>query len=276
MTDLRLQPTENVRICGHRGDMCHAPENTLAALRMGHQRGAQACEIDIRLTADGQLVLLHDANLDRTTNGKGPVAERTLADVQSLDAGGWFGADFAGEPVPTLAAAVDLARELGLILRVELKDWHRNDALFPALVRVIGPLVDAPLVLCSFDHRQLLAVKQALPAIRTMGITHGRAADLVAMARSGELDGLSVQAPAMADDDIAALHAAGIAISCYCPMDGTHVDAQASLDKVRRWAAARMIDMITVDDVGWLRGELASEELRAPLQAMVYPKETSL
>jgi glycerophosphoryl diester phosphodiesterase len=108
---LLLTPGQTLTVA-HRGLFRHAPENTLAAfaacldLRLG-------IELDVRRTKDGALVCLHDATLDRTTDGKGPLAERTLAEVQRLDAGRWFHPDFAGERVPTLDAALALVAARG-------------------------------------------------------------------------------------------------------------------------------------------------------------------
>ena len=79
-----------------------APENTLAAVCAAVDADADACEVDVRATRDGQLVLMHDAALDRTTNGSGPLAGATLEEVRRLDAGSWMSRDFSGERVPTL------------------------------------------------------------------------------------------------------------------------------------------------------------------------------
>lgn len=97
-------------IIGHRGSCADRPENTLASARRAIEAGATAVEVDIRRTKDGQLVLLHDALLDRTTNGKGPVGEKTLEEIRQLDAGRWFAAKFAGEKVPTLGEVLTACR----------------------------------------------------------------------------------------------------------------------------------------------------------------------
>jgi glycerophosphoryl diester phosphodiesterase len=109
---------EHRRVVGHRGAAGRAPENTRAAFRLGWELGADMVELDVRLTADGHPVVLHDATLDRTTNGTGPVAERTLAEIQALDAGARFGPAFAGERVPTLTEAlvVDLSPSPSLVV----------------------------------------------------------------------------------------------------------------------------------------------------------------
>src|SRR6202521_1749845 len=110
----------------HRGHSTAAPENTLAALGAAWRAGATVAEIDVRMTRDGELVLLHDPTLDRTTTGHGPVSARTLAELAELDAGGWFGAAFAGEAIPRLDEVLDWARgKIGLL--VELKNFPERD-----------------------------------------------------------------------------------------------------------------------------------------------------
>lgn len=89
-----------LRVGGHRGASAAAPENTFAAFEQAVHEGAAYTETDIRKTADGELVLLHDATLDRTTNGRGPVSAVTLANLDEIDAGAWFGDGFGGQRIP--------------------------------------------------------------------------------------------------------------------------------------------------------------------------------
>jgi glycerophosphoryl diester phosphodiesterase len=89
-----------LRVGGHRGSSAVAPENTYAAFERSVHDGAEYVETDIRRSADGHLVLMHDATLERTTNGHGPVSGATLAELVEIDAGSWFGARFAGQRVP--------------------------------------------------------------------------------------------------------------------------------------------------------------------------------
>lgn len=100
---------ETPRICviGHRGAAALAPENTWAGFDLALELGVDAIETDVRGTRDGVLVLLHDERLDRTTDGRGPVQEMYWAEVQRLDAGGWFAARYAGEGVPELRATLE-------------------------------------------------------------------------------------------------------------------------------------------------------------------------
>ena len=109
------------QVIGHRGAAAAAPENTLAGLRKAKKLGASWVEFDVKLTRDGVPILMHDRRLERTTNGRGPVALTTLAELEKLDAGGWFGPEFRGERVPTFEAALALCAELGLGINVEIK-----------------------------------------------------------------------------------------------------------------------------------------------------------
>ena len=88
--------------CAHRGDNKNAPENTVPAISLAIEKGAQQIEIDVQRTSDGHLVIMHDATIDRTTNGSGKISEMTLDQVHALDAGSWFSKDYAGTTVPTL------------------------------------------------------------------------------------------------------------------------------------------------------------------------------
>lgn len=109
------------QLIGHRGAAAYAPENTLASIHKARALGAQWVEVDAKLTADGQLILMHDDTVNRTTNGTGPAAGMTLADMQALDAGSWFSAAYAGERVPTLRTTLDVVRQLGMGINIEIK-----------------------------------------------------------------------------------------------------------------------------------------------------------
>ncbi|MBL8825865.1 MAG: alpha/beta hydrolase fold domain-containing protein [Planctomycetaceae bacterium] len=100
--DLAVAASKVKQIVAHRGSSADRPENTLASTRQAITVGATAVEVDVRTTKDGLLVLSHDATLDRTTNGKGPIGERTLAEIRQLDAGSHLDRRFAGEPVAAL------------------------------------------------------------------------------------------------------------------------------------------------------------------------------
>lgn len=109
------------RIIGHRGAAESAPENTLEGFAEAKRQGATWVEFDAKLTADNAVVILHDDTIDRTTNGVGLAAQKTLADFKALDAGSWFGQQWAGVRVPTLAETMTKLDELGMNCNVEIK-----------------------------------------------------------------------------------------------------------------------------------------------------------
>ncbi len=108
-------------VIAHRGASAVAPENTMAAFRRAQAMGADCIETDLHLSRDGRLVIVHDATLERTTNGSGPVKNHTLAELRELDAGRWFGEDFAGERLPTIDELLEFAGPADLSLYLEIK-----------------------------------------------------------------------------------------------------------------------------------------------------------
>jgi len=243
-----------VALCGHRGNSLHAPENTLAAFRSTRLLGGHACEIDTILTADDAIVVLHDQTLDRTTDGHGPVDRATLAEVKRLDAGAWFGPEFAGERVPTLAEAIEEAVRLDIGLVVEIKEKRRVGRLLEVLKGVLAaPGAKERVILISFDHRDLLDAKEAIPGIRTEGITHARHADPVGVAKAARLDSLSIERGMFREEDARALKAAGVEVRChlerpewFAKWRGYGIDHVA---EVRGWA----VGAFSGDDVGFLK-----------------------
>jgi glycerophosphoryl diester phosphodiesterase len=150
----------------HRGASAHAPENTLAAFRLAAELGADGLELDAKLSRDGVAVVMHDATVDRTTDGAGRVSDMTLAELKRLDAGSKFGPQFASEPVPTLDEVLDAVGER-LIVNVELTNYaSRGDGLERKVIDLIARrgLVDRMMV-SSFDPMSLRRVKRAAPPI---------------------------------------------------------------------------------------------------------------
>lgn len=127
-----------VAIVAHRGAMTDRPENTMAAFERAVELGADVVELDVRMSRDGELFLLHDATLDRTTDGEGRAAELTFDELRRLDAGSWFGPAYAGEKIPSLKEALRWGRERTVLL-LDLKDTSSayNEAV-AAAVREAG------------------------------------------------------------------------------------------------------------------------------------------
>lgn len=129
-------------VFAHRGGTTLAPENTLAAVRSAYAFGAEVVEIDLRTTADGVLVALHDSTVDRTTDGTGAVADLALAEVRALDAAAyapWAGGEHAGEQVPTVEEVLELAASVGRGVEFDMKDV-RDPAALADLAAAYGVL----------------------------------------------------------------------------------------------------------------------------------------
>ncbi len=147
----------------HRGASGIAPENTLAAFKKAIEIGVDAVELDLHGTADGEVVVIHDASLDRTTDHRGLVNQTALETIKRADAGGWFGAEFAGEPVPTLAEALECIGEKTVAL-LEIKDPLIAEAVV-AKVRETQTLNLT--VIISFHTTVLETVRTLEPRIPT-------------------------------------------------------------------------------------------------------------
>ena len=98
-------------VIAHRGASGHAPENTLAAFKRAVGLGATFIETDLQLTRDSRFVAMHDGTVNRTTNGQGKVHDMTMAELRRLDAGSWFGSEFAGERIPTLDEILEFSKK---------------------------------------------------------------------------------------------------------------------------------------------------------------------
>lgn len=150
----------HIEIIAHRGASADAPENTLAAIQLAWQQGADAAEIDVMPTADGQLVAIHDETTLRTGGVDWAVKDRTLAELKTLDVGLWKSRQFFGERIPTLAEVLDLV-PAGKRLFIEVKC---GDEAIPELVRVLSAAktVREQTVLISLDFDTIVAAKRAL------------------------------------------------------------------------------------------------------------------
>jgi glycerophosphoryl diester phosphodiesterase len=161
----------------HRGASGYAPENTFAAFRKALAMGAGFIETDLQLSRDARFVAIHDATVNRTTNGQGAVHDLTLADLRKLDAGSWFGSEFAGERIPTIEEVLEFAKKHDVVFYLELKpsgSWGGEHALISAL-RESGEI--ARTVVISFDPEMLLGVRNIEPTLMTGLLFEGQIAD---------------------------------------------------------------------------------------------------
>ncbi|MBK0400775.1 hypothetical protein H0I76_16365 [Limibaculum sp. M0105] len=152
------RPARFARVIAHRGASGAAPENTLAAFRLAASQGARAVEFDVSLLGDGTAVIFHDETLDRCTNRTGALSAIGRHNLANIDAGSWFSPEFAGEPLPTLDAALELIGALGLSANLEMK---AHGAAPGPLARAVVDALDRHawtrqrLTVSSFDHDEL-------------------------------------------------------------------------------------------------------------------------
>ncbi len=151
-------------ILGHRGASAYAPENTLEAFRLAMEMGADGFELDVHLSLDGELVVIHDETVDRTTNGTGYVKDMTLAQLKSLDASNGM-TQYQGAHIPTLNEVYELIRETHHIVNVEIKT---DEYFYPeleekclALAREMG--IEDRIIYSSFNHHSLQKLRRLKP-----------------------------------------------------------------------------------------------------------------
>ncbi|MDK1020738.1 MAG: glycerophosphodiester phosphodiesterase family protein, partial [Candidatus Hydrogenedentes bacterium] len=130
-------PEGRVDIIAHRGASAYAPENTLAAFSLAADMGADWFELDCTLTKDGEVIVIHDDTIGRTTGAEGTVLEMTLAELKRYDAGTWFDPKFAEERLPTLGEALDLAKDRRIGVYIEIKDSDDDRALNSQLLDLV-------------------------------------------------------------------------------------------------------------------------------------------
>jgi glycerophosphoryl diester phosphodiesterase len=202
-------------ISAHRGYSSDFPENTLPALEAALEAGADVAEIDVRLTRDGKLVVMHDATVDRTTDGSGPVSAMSLEEVKKLDAGRWFDRKFAETRVPTLDEVLTWSKgRLGIL--IEMKNYpERKPAFIDEVIAAIKRNKAEDFALpAGFDHASLAEIHSRQPTWRLEMILHCRLADHVHAARAAGSVLVSHEPQYCVKSDVQEMHDAGIAVLC--------------------------------------------------------------
>jgi glycerophosphoryl diester phosphodiesterase len=195
----------------HRGASKEAPENTLAAFRLALHLGAEAVECDARRTRDGHVVVIHDDTVDRTTDGRGPVESHTLSEIRGLDAGRWFGAEFAGERIPLLAEVLEAVRGKALV-KLEIKnDPVPHEGIEQQIVDIVRGLgMEDEVLVMSFDHECVRTVHALAPRLTTGILYAGRLVDAPHAAQAAGADALCVHRGYLSPRDVGRAHTAGL------------------------------------------------------------------
>jgi glycerophosphoryl diester phosphodiesterase len=193
-----------VNIVGHRGAAAEAPENTLRGFQRGLELGVAGMELDVQLTRDERLAVIHDATVDRTTGGRGRVRDFTLAELQKLDAG-------QGEHIPGLEEVVDLVQGRAYLL-VELKQPEAA----PALLRFCQERrLFADVRVISFWHPVIKALKEQEPRLQTGALMVGCPADPGGLARAALADTLVLNYQYVNQELADAAHRQGLQVSVW-------------------------------------------------------------
>ncbi len=156
-------------IFAHRGASAYAPENTMASFRKALEMGADGIELDVHLSSDGHLVVIHDEAVDRTGNGKGRVGDKTLKELKSLDFGSWYSQDFKNERIPELFEVLELLTSRKVILNIEIKN---GPVFYPGIEKKVADAVKSygmlkQVIISSFNHYSLVEIKKISPEIKT-------------------------------------------------------------------------------------------------------------
>ena len=244
-----------IRFISHRGESYDAPENTMSAFRLAVARQTAGFECDVYLTADNEIVCIHDTTTTRTADGSLTVASSTLAQLKELDAGSWKGAQFVGERIPTLSEALTLARD-GMEIYVEIKCGTQ---IMPRLLQVMAAEPKATperVVFISFNSSVISAVRQQLPAYRAYWLTgisdsggapSPSAASAIATMQSNGATGLDASAHALLDATyVQTIKDAGFSFHVWTVND---IERAAEL-------AAMGVETITTDRGGYLAAAL--------------------
>ena len=213
----------------HRGAGKLAPENTLAAFRLGASHGYRAFECDVKLSADDEPFLLHDATLERTTDAQGVAGDRCWADLSRLDAGSWHSRLYAGEPLPTLTAVAAFVQRNALALDLEIKptpgtEAHTGAVVAAEVARLWHGHSLVPL-LSSFQPDALRAARDAASELPRALLLDSLPSDAIERARELGCVALITQHKLMDAALVARIHAAGLRALVYTVNDAQRADA---------------------------------------------------
>lgn len=184
------------KFVGHRGSKGESPENTLKGISYGLDQGLSGVEIDIHLSKDGELIVIHDATVDRTTNGKGLVQEMSLAELKSLDAG-------EGEKIPTLSEVIDLVKIKNATLFIELKAPGCEKKV---IEQILEKKFTESSILKSFNHHFIKKAKSIDPLVKAQCLMYALPLNPVEIIKSCNADGISISTIHLDEELVRACH----------------------------------------------------------------------
>ncbi|MGD7045628.1 glycerophosphodiester phosphodiesterase [Jeotgalibacillus proteolyticus] len=206
----------NVKLFAHRGSCTMCPENTMAAFRQALREGADGIELDVRMSRDGYVVVIHDRTVTRTTNGRGTVAGLTLQQLRSLDAGSWYNEACKDEKIPTLEEVLQWIQATELELNIELKT---EDDPYPGIEQAVLDLISEyalqdRIVLSSFNIETLKRLRELDASVKLAYLISEQTEEAVTKALSLKSD-LHCQLSFMKTEEAEKAVQEGIAIRLY-------------------------------------------------------------
>jgi len=228
-----------VLVIAHRGFSGIAPENTLTAFQKAIEIGSDMVEFDVRLSRDGQVVVIHDSTLERTTNGQGLVSGYTLKELEQLDVGSKFGAQFAGERIPSLRKALHLAKGK-IFINIEIKDGSIDlNKLRELTDRTLEEVKKAEMLgnvlFSSFHPDPLRRIGKQHPRARVALLYHGPWNTLQEITRYGSYSFLNLNHIHLTKEKVGMIHEAGKEVMVYT------VDPAEEMKKLIRWGVDGII-----------------------------------
>jgi glycerophosphoryl diester phosphodiesterase len=228
-----------VLVIAHRGLSRLAPENTISAFRKAMDVGSDVIELDIHFSKDREVVVIHDDRLERTTTGKGKVGDYDLKELKKLDAGSWFGAEFAGEPIPTLNEVLKLARGR-ILVNIEIKKERAirfpiEDLSGRAFSQVQKAGMIEQVTFSSFHPPALEILRGKKSPVRIALLFHGSWSSVSEVTRGRSYTALNLQARHLTEKKIASIHEQGMRAIVYT------VNAEKKMRDYIRWRADGII-----------------------------------
>ncbi|HEY3424148.1 MAG TPA: glycerophosphodiester phosphodiesterase [Negativicutes bacterium] len=209
-------------IYAHRGARGYAPENTMTAFRQAIACQADGIELDVQVTKDRQLVICHDHNINRTSNGAGWIKDLTLAQLKALDFGSWFAPAFAGEAIPTFEEFFTWYVTTPLLLNIEIKNGPViYEGIETQLINIMNGIcpkdfdVYNRVIISSFYHPSLIKIKQLDSQFKTGVLFDHRPADVLSLIQHTNADYLHPHWHYLDSDWIEVAHEAGIGVNSY-------------------------------------------------------------
>ena len=205
-----------MKVFAHRGASGYAPENTIVAIKKAIEMKADGIEIDIQLTKDGKIVVMHDWKVDRTTTGRGYVYELDYDYIKTLDAGQWFTKDFIGEAVPTLEEVLDILPK-DMMLNIEIKDTARHHTnIEEKMLEVLKKYPDKfeNIIVSSFHHDKIKKLQVLESKLKLALLTDSEFIEIEKYLSSNGLSSYSYhpEINLISKEDVEKLHDRGVKI----------------------------------------------------------------